>query len=143
MTIDSVKKFVLANVAFIIIMLIVLMLMFKVNGVSGGLNYLALIFCISLPVVFLRDMIGNFINKNRNVGASDSSDAENDKPIDWKSQLIPYAVAGVICLLLMLLVFDGRERSFVITYTIILFLCLLAFDLVLAGFKKAVGEPGS
>lgn len=136
MTIDTVKKFVQTNIAFIIIMLIVVMLMFRVNGVGGGLNYLFLLFAISLPVIFLRDMVGNLLNSK-----SDTS-GEEQEPINWKSQLIPYAVAGVIFLLLMFLVFDGRERSFVLTYTVILFLCLLAFDLILALFKKAVGEPG-
>jgi len=143
-------EFIKANWLFSIIVLIIIGIIFKLNGLSGGLKYLILMFCVTFPVIFMQGLIANFRKSKATKaeehpgGDQSMTDASKtyaealDAPKSLAQAMIPYGIGAGLFLLLFLLALNGGEKVFTLTYAAVFLLCILFYETVLAIFRKLV-----
>ncbi len=131
------KSALAANWLFILILLFIVFLVFMINGITGGLWYFALIFCVAYPVILIRTIYLHFVGP-----ASTSISEETGEVVESSSSLLdkmkPVGIAGLVFLLLFFVVLSGSEKVFALSYAVVTFCCLVFYDLILTLFRKAL-----
>lgn len=133
---DYIKSLLLGNWLFVALILFIVFLIFRVNGLAGGMSYFAIIYCIIFPYILLSSLFSHFRGNNE---PSSTSIETSEEKSDIKSLLMPLGIAGLAFIIIFLIGLDGRQKIFALTYALVLFLCLLFYNGVLALFKKSMG----
>lgn len=144
---DGVLHFLKTNWLFSLIIMVMVFILFKLNGIGGGFKYLALIFCVVYPVIAFQGLISAFLFGKkteeaipiRQDGVTVPMAEAQPEEASLAKKLMPLGVGLLLFILIFVLALDGREKIFALTYAVVFFFCMLFYDLVMLAFNKIVG----